>query len=175
MSTFLPACCTDPVYLDSHFSPTLRTGISACKFDLISVNDIRKNKKSLGEIGRRRVKNERVIDWLTNGLKSVGIAPQEGDEPCKCLVDVEIDLIALHGRSISTSMSCNIVLRAKFCHNGVLLEQKIYRGCNVNVNWVSGEDEIGVSFDRALKDALVEISKDANAICRRCTIDKHQL
>ncbi len=162
----LLGCSTQPVHLDDCFSTDiLHYDVAiANSFRLLSTKDVRRNKRSLGRVACRNVKNEHVLTWLTQGFQAIGIPPGDPKQINQNIIGVHVSLMMLYARSIETSMSCNVVLKVRFSRDGSELKQAVYRGNHICLNWASGEGEIDACFDQALTNALEPIQADMMAI-----------
>lgn len=170
----LAGCSTAPIYLDEvpSFSPDEIEELAPCRLNLAQVRDVRRNKAGLGRVAGRQVESEEVLAWLTQGLAFVDIVPRDAVPSTEAGVELSVDLVMAHIRSVETSMCCDIVLEVAFQYGDTSLGQQRYRGSSTRLNWASGQDEVERCFGLALKDALEALCRDAHRICEEASSDK---
>jgi hypothetical protein len=159
-------CTTTPVYLDHQVTLDVKDTLAAnpCRLNLIGIRDARRTTE-LGQVAGRAVRSEDILEWLTQGLEQIDIRPGGDNDPSKPTFDVEIVLLTVHARSVSTSMCCDVVLEAVFLREQETVASKRYRGSCTRINWASGTDEIQRCFDLALQDALIKLHEHGLSVC----------
>jgi len=159
--------CMVPVELGSRFTDSigLKFGAPLCRYQVVSLVDARYEKLSLGKIAGRPVQCKHIEEWIGDGLESIHLSGKVPQEPVQHIIQFEVLIKKVHGKSSSTSMSFNLVLELRYMVEGREFKRKVYRGCFTTINWISGDVEIKYGFNKALKRALVQIKKDLNATC----------
>ncbi len=154
--------CNEPIYLKN---PKCDRVTTTCSFQLASINDVRRNKKSVGKITDHKIVHDELQAWLTNGFSSIGILSDTVTDETLPIINLDVDVECVHIRSVTTSMTSNVVLKIRYNYQSDILDEKTYRGTHVAVNWMSGKGDIQKCFDLALKDSLKKIAAEANTIC----------
>lgn len=165
----LSSCC-EPVCLDGDYPYEVvpRFPDTSRCFRLVKIEDQR-DQKSLGVIACNRVTNDSILDWVKNGLVTIHVMPSDPNITQDECVQVEVYLQKAYGRSITTSMSCNVVLQTKYFYRGVFLGEEICRGTQTVPNFASMKGEIRDAFDNALKKALEKMMVNNEFYSKKAT------
>jgi hypothetical protein len=167
--------CTKPAYLKTPYlashGPRLVGELGdidrkVSKINIQAIDDRRGEKEVLGIVSGRVVRGDNLPHWVAEGFKLLkysgydvtfetgkGISIQDN-------IDLQVEIKAVHVRSISTSMSATLVLRIGYSAGGRPLGEKVYRGVTTELNWVSSESEINELFCLALVPILKAVSND---------------
>lgn len=160
------SCARSTVVLDSEYDPQYVSSnfTTGSDYPLIinSINDVRKDKSSLGNLGLVDVSSEDIIEWLNSAFRQRGYKFKNEIELEQPSCEVDISLKLAYIRSSSTSKTTNIVLAIKHENTEKLI---YYRGSDVGMNWNSSESEIINSFSRALEDALNSMEAGLTESC----------
>jgi hypothetical protein len=164
----LLSSCAHSIHLtdDYRFAGDRDMDRPSCDFNLRAVTDDR-GQQSLGDIAGQKIYHDRLMAWFTVGLRSIPLAPQTAPGDC---VDVDVSLKKVYGRSISTSLSCNVALAVRYYHQGVFLGEQIYRGVHTAPNMATTRGEIASAFDQSFRKALAALKQDLNSYCERARI-----
>jgi len=152
---FFTGCSTKEVALKPEYSRYYDQKSNTVS-DRILVNKIideRKDKDSLGRIGRSIVSAPDITTWLHNGLKAKGFkfnARKIALDNQLILMDVCLKLAYI--KQFPTVKSTQVVL--KVTPDSDPSEPLYFRGRDTAILWADSTDEIQFSFDRALSQAI---------------------
>ncbi len=159
-------CSSKPVVLNSDYSPQTRGEAvnSECQYVVVSVDDTRNDRDSLGRLGLSDVSSEDIIEWINKAFIHRGyhVGNEAITERTRHALDVSLKLAYI--RSSSTSKATNIVLGV---HDNEADEVVYYRGTDAGINWYGTAEEIKSSFDAALSKAIDKIDKDLEKDCMK--------
>jgi len=171
----LPAasCQPKPAYLSPTFSCRIssKTSVPSCNVRVVSLEDARYKKNSIGAIAGREIYQEHLLRWVTSGLEAAGFTiadPSSGGQ--SSAIDVAVRVLKVHGRSVSTSMCADVVLESQFRYRGKILQKEVIRGQRTQMNMASGDGEIAQLYDRALKDALLKMAQESQSWCQELAL-----
>ncbi len=121
-----------------------------CPIVINGITDARKDKKSLGTIGKYPINSEELISWISDTLKIKSSFLNNIPSSKKYLfADVSIKLA--HIRTTDGIMKTNIVLAL---HNKNNNKTTHFRGVDTSVLWLAADSEIKNSFVRALSNII---------------------
>ena len=166
----ITGCERTMVKLDSLYEPSTesvnyRTD-SNKKLLIRSINDIRKDKYSLGALGLADVSSDDIVEWLSNAFRNRGYLVGSVDNSGQSVCRVDVSLKLAYIRSSSTSKATNIVLGVNHHSND---ELTYYRGTHAGLNWNSLGSEIKNSFNYALENAMTNMEAGLQDSCNDVT------
>jgi hypothetical protein len=174
-------CSTAPVYisdtyLQSQYDSSESEDISQlnqyCVVNILVIEDKRSSdSQCLGSVAGRPVYSEEIENWLHREFKKLddedyivfkneNIATHKN--PC---IDMKVALKKAYTKSVSTSMTTNIVLKVSYFKNDYPIDEKIYRGTSTRLNFASGESEINDAFISSFEKILTQIESDLIKHC----------
>jgi hypothetical protein len=161
------ASCQPPISLSPKFSESVRleSRITPCPLQVIAIHDARKSPESLGDIAGRRILQPEIIAWCKSAARAFEMAVDSPSPPSDSVIAIDITILQAHGHSITTSMTATVALQARFTRRGVVLQDKLCRGTQIQINMINGAGEIQSCFDKALKKALQQIYDEALHLC----------
>ncbi len=176
--TFNGCASYDPVHIpmqfDDHdrFESTGSISSSPCKIYVAQIEDKRLNRQNLGRAASSTVYTKDIIDWIGQGLVSLGggiykvVIPKENSEPVMSDYKISVFLKKAYIHSLSTSKSATLVLAVNYSQKGDDIKYSLYRGSDTSINWSSSQDEIHGAFNAAFIDLLDDLDKDLIELCR---------
>lgn len=170
-----------PVHIPMNFDDNDRyettdtSSATPCKIYVAEIDDKRRNKKNLGRAATSTVYTKDIIDWIGQGLVSLGsgrykiVIQKENSEPVEPVVPdykISVFLKKAYIHSLSTSKSATLVLAVNYSQEGEDIRSSLYRGSDTSINWSSSQDEIHGAFNAAFIDLLDDLDKDLIELCR---------
>lgn len=163
----LTGCVNAPLQLDLKNTNKISksNSVQPCEIIVGDLEDIRKDKKSIGTIGNHPITGIQLLDWIKTTLieKKFLFAP---DTTSNNAIRVDIRLKLLHMRTSESIMKTNLVLQII----DTTTKNKFHiRGADTKVIWFGSESEFKNSFSRALLNAIEKIQV---GIKKDCTLEK---
>jgi len=157
---------------NDRYETTDTSSATPCKIYVAEIEDKRRNKKNLGRASTSTVYTKDIIDWIGQGLVSLGggrykvVIQKENPEPVVPDYKISVFLKKAYIHSLSTSKSATLVLAVNYSQEGEDIRSSLYRGSDTSINWSSSQDEIHGAFNAAFIDLLDDLDKDLIELCR---------
>ena len=174
------SCSSKTLYLENAYQKTRASSTGklskkecdpACSFNIVSIEDKRRNKNHLGRVSRNLIVDEDIHQWLKSGFLSLQdngftVMSQNKDMPFeKNFIKLSIQLKLAYAHTLSTSTSANIVLKIIYENREGFIQTKLYRGNYTDINWFGSQNETNDSFNHAFQEILDSVSSDMEMIC----------
>ena len=168
----------DPVHVPMNFDAgdryktTDKLSTTPCSIYVREIDDKRRNKENLGRAASSTVYTNDIIEWIGQGLVSLGggiykVVIQKGNsDPVVPDYELSVFLKKAYIHSLSTSKSATLVLAVNYSQEGNDIKSSLYRGSDTSINWSSSQDEIYGAFNAAFIDLLDDLDKDLIELCR---------
>lgn len=158
--------CTTPstVTIDSNFEKNnyIQPHRSKCEIVINSLEDHRKDKKSLGRLSFTEVFSVDALKWVSNGFNDFGIVNKNSFTQGNKIIHINVILKLAHINHLLSSKAANVVLGISEDKNKSI---KYFRGSHASVNWNGSQKEIKGAFDLSLSQSIQKIIKEMNANC----------
>ena len=157
---------------NDRYEATDTSSATPCKIYVAEIEDKRRNKKNLGRASTSTVYTKDIIDWIGQGLVSLGggrykvVIQKENSEPVVPDYKISVFLKKAYIHSLSTSKSATLVLAVNYSQEGDDIKSSLYRGSDTSINWSSSQNEIHGAFNAAFIDLLDDLDKDLIELCR---------
>ena len=177
----LAGCEQTPITLQPQFTPPMgwlqqpakrgaaKARVEVCRIGLAAIRDIRVDPGSMGSIAYRTLRMPDSAKWFRAGFLALNRDPRlklsEGTDNADLVMEVEV--IKAYVMSITSSKTAAVIFRVRYSKQGTTIDEKFYRGGDVNWNWNSGEGESQSVLDATMADALKQIDRDAVARCAK--------
>lgn len=184
-------CSTSPVYVSDTYLDTqhdfpesedINQMNQYCVVNILDIEDKRSSdSQCLGKVAGRPVYAEEIERWLQREFKKLDdedyivFKNKDTDSVRNPCIDMKIALKKAYTKSVSTSMTTNIVLRVSYFKDDYPIDKKIYRGTSTRLNFASSESEINDAFISSFKKILSQIERDLIKHCNKGVSPQNQL
>lgn len=167
MSLALASCGTTPIKISDPYSygkkknskrNKLAQGAAdsaQCVVKVTAITDARSEDQKTSMVGGRQVEQSNLPDWILSALAFHSTDDVFYHDSTRYAdISIELEIIKLYSRSISTSMASNIVLKVNLPNGSFYI-----RGYATGVNWASGAGEVESLYRGALSDAIERLNE----------------
>jgi hypothetical protein len=137
-----------------------------CRVHIGGVRDLRPAEAiTPAVVGDKPVVADDPVAWLSQAMGglardgTLSLVNENAD------LDVSIDLVKSYIINQATSKSANVVARVHYSRGAAPPEDKVYRGVDATVNWISGKSENRGALNQALSQVIDAVRADALQRC----------